>query len=76
LSKFSITALAGLFFSSLATAQYTRTDLVVGPSTADPSLVNGWGLTALPTSFFWVSDNGTGASTLYTGTGLQLFLSP
>ena len=68
-------ALAALLLSSPATAQYTRTDLVVGPSTADPSLVNGWGLTALPTSFFWVGDNGTGVSTLYTGTGFQVPLT-
>ena len=60
---------------TLALAQYTRTDLVVGPSNADPSLVNGWGLTALPTSFFWVSDNGTGKSTLYTGNGTLIPLT-
>jgi uncharacterized protein (TIGR03118 family) len=75
LSTFTVSALAGLLLSSVASAQYTRKDLVVGPSTADPSLVNGWGLTALPTSFFWVSDNGTGASTLYTGTGFQIPLT-
>jgi len=35
----------------------------------DPSLVNPWGLIASSTSPFWVSDNGTGLSTLYTGQG-------
>jgi uncharacterized protein (TIGR03118 family) len=59
-------------------AQYTRTDLVsnqagVAP-TQDGHLVNGWGLVALPTSPFWVSDNGTGFSTLYTGAGQQVKL--
>src|SRR4029077_5730724 len=64
-----------------ASAQYQRTDLVsnqpgVAPNT-DPHLVNAWGLVALPTSPWWVSDNGTGFSTLYTGTGqqIQLFVS-
>jgi uncharacterized protein (TIGR03118 family) len=59
-----------------ASAQYERTDLVsnqpgVAPTT-DPHLVNAWGLVALPTSPYWVSDNVTGFSTLYTGTGAQI----
>ena len=58
-----------------AFAQYQRTDLVsnqpgVAPNTA-PQLVNAWGLVALPTSPWWVSDNGTGFSTLYNGAGVQ-----
>jgi uncharacterized protein (TIGR03118 family) len=61
-----------------ASAQYKRTDLVSNQSgvapTTDPHLVNGWGLVALPTSPFWVSDNGTGFSTLYTGSGQQVHL--
>ena len=35
----------------------------------DPNLVNGWGLTAGPTTPWWVSDNGTDKSTLYTADG-------
>jgi uncharacterized protein (TIGR03118 family) len=54
---------------SLALAQYIRTDLItdsgVGGTVADPNLINGWGLTSLPGSPWWVSDNGTGLSTLY-----------
>ena len=34
--------------------------------------MNAWGLAALPGSPFWVSDNATGKSTLYTGTGQQI----
>jgi uncharacterized protein (TIGR03118 family) len=69
-----------LFLSALlintASAQYQRTDLVsnqpgVAPTT-DPLLVNAWGLVALPTSPWWVSDNGTGFSTLYNGAGEQI----
>ena len=32
----------------------------------DPNLVNAWGVSHSATSPFWVSDNGTGLSTLYT----------
>ena len=34
--------------------------------TTDPALVNAWGLSSSPTSPFWVSDNGSGVSTLYS----------
>jgi uncharacterized protein (TIGR03118 family) len=37
----------------------------------DPALVNGWGLTAGPTTPWWVSDNGTNSSTLYNGAGTK-----
>lgn len=68
--------LAMAFVPSLSTtafAQYRRTDLVSNQAgkapTTDAHLVNGWGLTRFPFSPFWVSDNGTGFSTLYDGTG-------
>jgi len=32
----------------------------------DPSLVNAWGISASSSSPFWVSDNGSGVSTLYS----------
>jgi hypothetical protein len=35
-------------------------------------LINSWGLTALPASPFWLSDNGSGFSTLYAGGGQQI----
>jgi uncharacterized protein (TIGR03118 family) len=35
----------------------------------DPLLVNPWGLALSPTSPLWVSNNGTGSSTLYRGGG-------
>jgi uncharacterized protein (TIGR03118 family) len=52
-----------------ATAQYSATNLTsnmsgVGNFT-DPNLVNAWGIAALPGGPFWVSDNGTGLSTIY-----------
>lgn len=36
----------------------------------DPNLVNGWGITRGPTTPWWVSNNGTGTSTLYDGDGV------
>jgi uncharacterized protein (TIGR03118 family) len=35
----------------------------------DPNLINPWGLAAGGKGPFWVSDNGTGVSTLYNGQG-------
>jgi len=35
----------------------------------DPNLVDAWGITSSASSPFWVNDNGTGLSTLYTSTG-------
>lgn len=55
--------------------RYQQTDLTADnasiSSTAviDPNLVNAWGLSRATGSFFWVSDNGTGLSTLYDSTG-------
>jgi uncharacterized protein (TIGR03118 family) len=37
----------------------------------DPDLVNAWGLTAGPTTPWWVADNGSELSTLYDATGLK-----
>ena len=60
---------------SPATAQsYTEVRLVSDTPAGygmniDPNLVNPWGLAAFPGNPWWVSDNGTGLSTLYTGTG-------
>jgi uncharacterized protein (TIGR03118 family) len=42
-------------------------DQAVNPaSITDPDLKNPWGVSYAPTSPFWVSDNGTGKSTLYS----------
>jgi uncharacterized protein (TIGR03118 family) len=66
--------LALMFFSSVALAQYQLTNLVSNQAGqakhTDPLLVNAWGLVHTPGSPFWISDNGSGWSTLYTGTGV------
>ena len=36
----------------------------------DPLIVNAWGLVHTPGSPFWISDNGSGWSTLYDGQGV------
>src|ERR1700719_3599605 len=57
-------------FPCLTLAQYTRTDLVTnsgaGGTVNDLHLVNAWGLVSTSTSPYWVSDNATGLSTLYS----------
>jgi hypothetical protein len=54
----------------LTFAQYARIDLVTnsgeGGTVQDSHLVNAWGLVSTTTSPFWVSDNATGLSTLYS----------
>ena len=86
--KFLAVLASSLFLlPALAFGQYQRTDLVANAPdsnlvTKDANLVNGWGLTRAPKlppvlpngSPFWVSDNSTGKSTLYTGAGQKLGL--
>lgn len=64
--------LAALPLSSLA-QHYLQTNLVADQSGAaaatDANLVNPWGMARSSGSPWWLSDNGTGLSTLYTGTG-------
>ena len=51
-------------------------DGAVPADLVDPNLVNAWGLAAGPATPWWVSDNGTGVSTLYNGnTGVKLSLT-
>jgi len=67
--------LAVLLVSNVALAQYQLTNLVSNQIGAakhiDPLQVNGWGLAYGPGGPFWVSDQGSGWSTLYTGTGVK-----
>jgi uncharacterized protein (TIGR03118 family) len=44
-------------------------DLPGAAAVTDPHLVNAWGMSHSPTSPWWISDNGTGVSTLYNGNG-------
>lgn len=66
--------LAVMLVSSAALAQYQRTNLVSNQfGTArhtDPLMVNAWGLAYGPGGPIWISDAGSGWSTLYNGQGL------
>jgi uncharacterized protein (TIGR03118 family) len=70
-----ITTLALLFSSAAFGQHYQKTDLVADSSsvsstaTIDPNLVNAWGLSRSSGSPWWISDNGTGLSTLYDSAG-------
>src|SRR5581483_5358743 len=62
-------------FSSTALAQYKLTNLdsnqVRAAKNDDPLQVNGWGMARSATSPWWVSDQGSGWSTLYDGMGTK-----
>lgn len=60
-------ALVGLLAEGTAAAQYQVTPLV--SNATDSQLVNAWGIARSGTSNFWVSDNVSGFSTLYDGSG-------
>jgi uncharacterized protein (TIGR03118 family) len=47
---------------------------VPAPAT-DTNLVNGWGLSAGPTTPWWAANNGTNTSTLYSGAGVKAALT-
>jgi uncharacterized protein (TIGR03118 family) len=71
----ALVLLIGTALPAFGTTFYLQQNLVSDvPGLAtftDPSLVNPWGLSSSPTSPWWVSDNGTGLATLYTGTGVK-----
>ena len=52
---------------------YKQTNLISDipgmAAVTDPNLVNAWGISRSSGSPWWVSDNGTGVATLYSGTG-------
>jgi uncharacterized protein (TIGR03118 family) len=70
----AITAvLAGSAFGRATDDIYTVHSLV--SDSTDANLVNGWGLSAGPTTPWWTSNNGTNTSTLYSGTGTKVALT-
>jgi uncharacterized protein (TIGR03118 family) len=58
---------------SLLSANVVQSNLISDiagfAATRDTRLVNPWGIAASPTSPFWVSDSGTGVTTLFSGHG-------
>jgi len=55
---------------------FVQTNLVsdgfISAPTIDPNLINPWGIARSATSPFWVSDNGMGVTTVYTGAGAKV----
>src|SRR5437660_11830110 len=77
-----VASLFALLWPGLAGAQqYHRTNLTVDKSTTapapnvDPNLVNDWGIARGNGSPSWISDNGSGLSTLYNASGMP-FVAP
>jgi len=76
-SAFTVSlAVALMFVSSAALAQYQLTRLdsnqVGHAQKTDPLIVNAWGLVHGPGTPWWVSDNGSGWSTLYKNDGTEV----
>ncbi len=67
--------LSVLLISNAAVAQYQLRNLVSNQAGAakftDPLLVNAWGLARSGGGPFWISDQGSGWSTLYNGQGVK-----
>ena len=66
----AILALVVSVISTAALAQYTNTALVKNTGKkGDKQLINPWGMAYGPGNPFWLSDEGSGLSTLYDGSG-------
>lgn len=66
---------AGMLFSLPAAAQRSvptilTSDIANISVNTDANLVNAWGMSASSSSPWWISDNGTGLSTLYNSAGV------
>ena len=70
----TVLLVAATLFSLPAAAQRTQptiltSDIVNISANTDANLVNAWGMSSSPSGPWWVSDNGTGLSTLYNAAG-------
>ncbi len=75
----AIGIVASLGAGRAAATSFDVTNLVsdgfVPAVTVDPALINPWGVAYGPASPFWISDNGTGVTTLYNGSGAKIPLT-
>ena len=71
--KIALATMAILASCPALAGSYTQTNLVSDGATqaafTDPNLKNPWGISYSPSGAFWVSDNATGLTTLYSTTG-------
>jgi uncharacterized protein (TIGR03118 family) len=56
-------------FAQKVNITYLTSDIPNAASVADNDLVNPWGMSISPGGPWWISDNGTGLSTLYNASG-------
>jgi len=74
--RFSASTALSLIMGTVCFGQYyTRINLVSSTAgvarVTDPQLINPWGMSRSPSSGWWVSDHGTGFSTVYSGAGAK-----
>src|SRR5207247_7993221 len=82
-SKGALLSLAVAFYTATSARADTysstnfQSDIPGVAQHTDPNLVNPWGMAAGATGTIWVSDNGTGVSTLYNrdGTAVPLVVA-
>jgi len=76
LTRIALCAALALPSSVCFGQHYSQVNLVSSQGTkADTDLINPWGLSRGSGSPWWISDAGTGKSTLYTGDGTKLGLT-
>src|SRR5881296_1411947 len=74
-TKFGLLLVAAVMFTAAFARADTyswtnfQSDIPGVAQHTDPNLVNPWGMSASATGTIWVSDNGTGVSTLYNQDG-------
>ena len=69
--SFAVGLVVPVFGSTIYVEQKLVSDLPGVAPVTDGSLVNPWGLAATATSPWWISDNGTGLSTVYNASGVK-----
>src|SRR5437867_5527945 len=82
-TKFGLLLVAAVMFTAASARADTyswtnfQSDIAGVAQHVDPNLVNPWGMSVSPSGTIWVSDNGTGVSTLYhqDGTAASLVVT-
>jgi uncharacterized protein (TIGR03118 family) len=69
-SNQSMTAASGTTFADTALVS-NKSEVVATAATIDANLQNPWGIAVAPGLPFWISDNNSNLSTLYSGAGVQ-----
>ena len=66
----SIASVSSILAQNSYTVRNLVSDIPGAAEQTDPNLKNPWGLSASPTSPFWISNNHTGTTTLYNTDGI------